>query len=88
MLKNGISEESVNSRLTKGKKSYGSALAKAIAAAYEGIPSGEVSQSTFNSIKKDYQNFYRQYGRNNESADDVMSNELIKIEEKMKQNTL
>lgn len=88
VLKNGISEESVNSRLTKGKKSYGSALAKAIAAAYEGIPSGEVSQSTFNSIKKDYQNFYRQYGRNNESADDVMSNELIKIEEKMKQNTL
>ena len=88
VLKNGISEESVNSRLTKGKKSYGSALANAIAAAYEAIPAGEVSQSTFSNIKKDYQNFYRQYGRNNESADDVMSNELIKIEEKMKQNTL
>ena len=88
VLKNGISEESVNSRLTKGKKSYGSALANAIAAAYEAIPAGEVTQTTFNSIKKDYQNFYRQYGRNNESADDVMSNELIKIEEKMKQNTL
>ena len=88
VLKNGISEESVNSRLTKGKKSYGSALANAIAVAYEAIPAGEVSQSTFSNIKKDYQNFYRQYGRNNESADDVMSNELIKIEEKMKQNTL
>lgn len=88
VLKNGISEESVNSRLTKGKKSYGSALANAIAAAYEAIPAGEVSQTTFSNIKKDYQNFYRQYGRNNESADDVMSNELIKIEEKMKQNTL
>ena len=88
VLKNGISEESVNSRLTKGKKSYGSALAKAIADAYEGIPSGEVSQATFSNIKKDYQNFYRQYGRNNESADDVMSNELTIIEQKMRQNTL
>ena len=88
MLKNGISEESVNSRLTKGKKSYGSALANAIAAAYEAIPAGEVTQTTFSNIKKDYQNFYRQYGRNNESADDVMSNELTIIEQKMRQNTL
>ena len=88
VLKNGISEESVNSRLTKGKKSYGSALANAIAVAYEAIPAGEVTQTTFSNIRKDYQNFYRQYGRYNESADDVMSNELIKIEEKMKQNTL
>ena len=88
VLKNGISEESVNSRLTKGKKSYGSALANAIAVAYEAIPAGEVSQSTFSNIKKDYQNFYRQYGRYNESADDVMSNELTIIEQKMRQNTL
>ena len=88
VLKNGISEESVNSRLTKGKKSYGSALANAIAVAYEAIPAGEVSQATFSNIKKDYQNFYRQYGRNNESADDVMSNELTIIEQKMRQNTL
>ena len=88
VLKNGISEESVNSRLTKGKKSYGSALANAIAAAYEAIPAGEVTQTTFSNIKKDYQNFYRQYGRNNEQADDVMSNELTIIEQKMKQNTL
>ena len=88
VLKNGISEESVNSRLTKGKKSYGSALANAIAAAYEAIPAGEVSQATFSNIRKDYQNFYRQYGRNNESADDVMSNELTIIEQKMRQNTL
>lgn len=88
VLKNGISEESVNSRLTKGKKSYGSALANAIAAAYEAIPAGEVTQTTFSNIRKDYQNFYRQYGRNNESADDVMSNELTIIEQKMRQNTL
>lgn len=88
VLKNGISEESVNSRLTKGKKSYGSALANAIVAAYEAIPAGEVTQTTFSNIKKDYQNFYRQYGRNNESADDVMSNELTIIEQKMRQNTL
>ena len=88
VLKNGISEESVNSRLTKGKKSYGSALANAIAAAYEAIPAGEVTQTTFSNIKKDYQNFYRQYGRNNESADDMMSNELTIIEQKMRQNTL
>jgi hypothetical protein len=88
VLKNGILEESVNSRLTKGKKSYGSALANAIAAAYEAIPAGEVTQTTFSNIRKDYQNFYRQYGRNNESADDVMSNELTIIEQKMRQNTL
>jgi len=88
VLKNGISEESVNSRLAKGKKSYGSALANAIAAAYEAIPAGEVTQTTFSNIRKDYQNFYRQYGRNNESADDVMSNELTIIEQKMRQNTL
>ena len=88
VLKNGISEESVNSRLTKGKKSYGSALANAIAAAYEAIPAGEVTQTTFSNIRKDYQNFYRQYGRYNESADDVMSNELTIIEQKMRQNTL
>ena len=88
VLKNGISEESVNSRLTKGKKSYGSALANAIAAAYEAIPAGEVTQTTFSNIRKDYQNFYRQYGRYNESADDVMSNELTRIEQKMRQNTL
>lgn len=87
-LKNGITDESVNSRLSKGKKSYGTALAKAIAAAYEAIPSHEVTQATFRNIKKDYQNFYRQYGRNNDSADDVISNELTIIEERMKQNTL
>lgn len=87
-LKNGITDESVNSRLSKGKKSYGSALAKAIVAAYEGIPDYEVTQATFNNIKKDYQKFYREYGRYNESADDVMSNELTTIGEKLKQNTL